>query len=81
MSSDINENRTSVPTDASSIVSTLHKIVLLCLVLFSLSACAVNRDSAEIMPGTDLSKFRTFYVVRNVDDDNDLHGLMVSVRL
>src|SRR5690348_16569643 len=48
------------------------------LVLGSLSACAVNRQSAEITPGADLSKLKSFYVVKFEPDGRGINSLIAD---
>jgi hypothetical protein len=57
----------------------MHRLGLLLLFGLTISGC-VNRATATLAPGTDLSKIRSFYVVHQPRDKDNLHQ-MISDKL
>ena len=48
------------------------------LALASLAACSVNRETAEITPGINLSAVKSFYVVKFDPDERGINGLIAN---
>lgn len=44
--------------------------------LASMTGCATNRASASLMAGADLSKVKTIYVVKTVEDERGVNDLI-----
>jgi hypothetical protein len=58
---------------------TVHlRRVLWLLALASLAACSVNRETAEITPGVNLSTVKSFYVVKFDPDERGINGLIAN---
>jgi hypothetical protein len=54
------------------------RTVIWLLALVSLAACAVNRETADITPGANLSQLKSFYVVKVDADERGINGLIAS---
>ncbi|WP_050478158.1 hypothetical protein [Herbaspirillum rhizosphaerae] len=57
----------------------LKKIIFISVLLTTLSAltgCAVNRATASLTPGTDLTAMKTFYVVKSPKDEKNVDQLI-----
>ena len=51
-------------------------LISLCLTLPLLSGCAVNKATANLSPGADLSKIKTVYVVKQPKDNRGIDDLI-----
>ena len=54
----------------------LFSLALLLAAVAVTSGCATNRSSASLMPGADLSKVKTIYVVKLPNDDRGVGDLI-----
>jgi len=58
----------------------MHKRLALVVILFSalslVSGCAINRATATLTPGTDLSQTKTYYVVQVPADERGIQNLI-----
>lgn len=59
-----------------SMIKRLVPILALAGVMSLMTGCAVNNATASLSPGTDLSKFKTAYVVKHDKDKNNINELI-----
>ncbi len=52
-------------------IGKIVSILLLAGLLASSAGCAVNRATASLTPGTDLSKIKTFYLIPGAEDKDN----------
>lgn len=48
------------------------------IAIVSLAGCTVNRETADITPGADVSKLKSFYVVKFVPDERGINTLIMN---
>jgi hypothetical protein len=56
---------------SAAILAKLASVLLLLIMLMSTSGCSVNRATASLSPGADLSKIKSFYLIPGTEDEDN----------
>jgi len=63
--------RNQFKTRSVVMLAKLASIVMLLGLLVSATGCSVNRATASLSPGADLSKIKSFYLIPGTDDEDN----------
>jgi hypothetical protein len=63
-------------TIAIQMIRRILSLLLLVAALGTMGGCAINRASANLMAGADLSKVKTIYVVKDPEDERGVDELI-----